>query len=34
MNAYLYAWNLNKWDWSDQQNAIYRVNNGEQYEKN
>ena len=32
MNAYLYAWNPNKWDWSDQQNAIYRVNNGEQYD--
>lgn len=32
MNAYLYVWNPNKWVWSDQQDAIYRVNNGDQYD--
>ncbi|MCX5870944.1 MAG: HNH endonuclease [Deltaproteobacteria bacterium] len=32
MSAYLYTWNPNKWDWNDQQDAIYRVNNGDQYD--
>lgn len=32
MSAYLYTWNPNKWVWSDQQEAIYLVNNGEQYD--
>ncbi len=32
MNAYLYTWNPSLWHWSDQQDAIYRVNNGEQYD--
>lgn len=32
MNAYLYVWNPDKWVWSDQQDAIYRVNNGDQYD--
>lgn len=32
MSAYLYTWNPDRWNWSDQQDAIYRVNNGEQYD--
>ncbi|KUG21628.1 orf25 [hydrocarbon metagenome] len=32
MRAYLYIWNPNRWYWSDQQDAIYRVNNYEQYD--
>ncbi|MBN2267221.1 MAG: HNH endonuclease [Candidatus Babeliaceae bacterium] len=32
MNAYLYTWNPSLWNWSDQQDAIYRVNNGDQYD--
>lgn len=32
MSAYLYTWNPNRWAWCDQQDAIYRVNNGEQYD--
>jgi 5-methylcytosine-specific restriction enzyme A len=32
MSAYLYTWNPNRWSWCDQQDAIYRVNNGEQYD--
>ena len=32
MRTYLYTWNPNRWTWSDQPNAIYRVNNGEQYD--
>lgn len=32
MNAYLYTWNPGRWDWNDQQDAIYRVNNGDQYD--
>jgi 5-methylcytosine-specific restriction protein A len=32
MSAYLYTWNPNKWTWSDLQDAIYRVNNGKQYD--
>jgi 5-methylcytosine-specific restriction protein A len=32
MSAYLYVWNPDKWVWSDQQDAIYRVNNGDQYD--
>jgi 5-methylcytosine-specific restriction protein A len=32
MSAYLYTWNPNRWVWSDQQDAIYRVNNSDQYD--
>jgi len=32
MSAYLYTWNPNKWTWADQGDAIYRVNNGDQYD--
>jgi 5-methylcytosine-specific restriction protein A len=32
MSAYLYTWNPNRWAWCDQQDAIYLVNNGEQYD--
>jgi 5-methylcytosine-specific restriction protein A len=32
MSAYLYTWNPDRWVWCDQQDAIYRVNNGEQYD--
>lgn len=32
MSAYLYTWNPERWVWSDQQDAIYRVNNGDQYD--
>ena len=32
MTAYLYIWNPDRWTWSDQQEAIYRVNNGDQYD--
>ncbi|MEQ1637815.1 MAG: HNH endonuclease [Methylococcales bacterium] len=32
MSAFLYIWNPNKWNWSDLQDAIYRVNNNEQYD--
>ena len=32
MSAYLYIWNPERWVWSDQQDAIYRVNNGDQYD--
>lgn len=32
MGAYLYIWNPDRWVWSDQQDAIYRVNNGDQYD--
>jgi len=32
MSAYLYTWNPDRWVWSDQQDAIYRVNNGDQYD--
>lgn len=32
MRAYLYTWNPNRWVWSDQQDAIYRVNNNDQYD--
>lgn len=31
MSAYLYTWNPSKWNWHDQQGAIYRVNNNEDY---
>lgn len=31
-SAYLYTWNPKKWKWSDLQDAIYRVNNGEDYD--
>jgi len=32
MSAYLYTWNPKKWNWSDLQEAIYRVNNNETYD--
>ncbi len=32
MSSYLYTWNPERWTWSDQQEAIYRVNNGDQYD--
>lgn len=32
MGAYLYTWNPDRWKWSDQQDAIYRVNNTDQYD--
>lgn len=32
MSAYLYTWNPKRWDWVDQADAIYRVNNGDQYD--
>lgn len=32
MSAYLYTWNPERWVWSDQQDAIYRVNNDDQYD--
>lgn len=32
MGAYLYTWNLTRWLWADQADAIYRVNNGDQYD--
>lgn len=32
MSAYLYTWNPKKWVWKYQQDAIYRVNNGDQYD--
>jgi 5-methylcytosine-specific restriction protein A len=32
MTAFLYTWNPKKWHWSDQQDAIYRVNNNKLYD--
>lgn len=32
MSTYLYTWNPKKWNWSDLQEAIYRVNNNEIYD--
>ncbi|RVU85947.1 HNH endonuclease [Leucothrix sargassi] len=32
MSAYLYTWIPNKWKWLDLQEAIYKVNNGEDYD--
>lgn len=32
MSAYLYTWNPERWDWVDQQEAIYLINNGDQYD--
>lgn len=32
MNTFLYTWNPKRWYWSDLQNAIYEVNNGELYD--
>ena len=32
MSTYLYIWNPDRWTWSDQQDAIYRVNNSKQYD--
>ena len=31
MNTYLFAWNPEKWHWSDLSEAVYRVNTGEHY---
>ena len=33
MSAYLYTWNPNNWKWVDLQDAIFRVNNGEEYNR-
>ena len=33
MSAYLYTWNPNNWKWVDLQEAIFRVNNGEEYNR-
>ena len=32
MSAYLYAWNPKLWTWVDYADAVYRVNNGDQYD--
>ncbi len=32
MTAFLYTWNPEDWHWSDQQDAIYRVNNNKVYD--
>jgi len=32
MSTYLYTWNPKRWRWVDQSEAVYRVNNGEQYD--
>jgi 5-methylcytosine-specific restriction protein A len=32
MSAYLYTWNPSRWAWVDQADAVYRVNNGDQYD--
>lgn len=32
MKTYLYIWHPDKWNWIDLQDAIYRVNNNEQYD--
>lgn len=32
MSAYLYTWNPKRWTWVDQADAIYRINNGDQYD--
>ena len=32
MTAFLYTWNPKLWHWSDQQDAIYRVNNNKLYD--
>jgi 5-methylcytosine-specific restriction protein A len=32
MTAFLYTWNPKLWNWSDQQNAIYRINNNKLYD--
>lgn len=32
MSAYLYIWNPRRWTWVDQADAVYRVNNGDQYD--
>ena len=31
MNTYLFAWNPEKWHWSDLPEAVYRVNTGDHY---
>jgi 5-methylcytosine-specific restriction protein A len=33
MRTYLYTWNPNNWKWVDLQDAIFRVNNGEEYNR-
>jgi len=33
MSTYLYTWNPNNWKWVDLQDAIFRVNNGEEYNR-
>ncbi len=32
MSAYLFIWNPKRWTWVDHADAIYRVNNGDQYD--
>ena len=32
MSTYLYTWNPKRWVWVDQADAVYRVNNGDQYD--
>jgi 5-methylcytosine-specific restriction enzyme A len=32
MSAYLYTWSPKRWRWVDQAEAIYRINNGDQYD--
>ena len=32
MSAYFYTWNPKRWSWVDHADAIYRVNNGDQYD--
>jgi len=33
MSAYIYTWNPERWHWADLQDAIYKVNNNEEYER-
>lgn len=33
MAAYIYTWNPERWRWADLQDAIYKINNGEDYER-
>jgi 5-methylcytosine-specific restriction protein A len=32
MSAYLYTWNPKRWAWVDYADAVYRINNGDQYD--
>lgn len=32
MSAYLYIWNPNNWNWTDQPEAVIRINSGEPYD--